>query len=251
MVVCAFCEKSTSSDVEHVIGKWLSRLLNPDSTGIFRVESQYPARQWKSREVSLVTRSVCRDCNSGWMSRLESDVKPILSPMIHGETSQLSLESQKLITTWLLKTAFVVDVQGADVTKESFFTQSERELFRQSHRSSPCYWGQACLGRYSGRLVHVLPQHLTFFDEIGYPRSQAYCLSLVLGPLVAQLLMYRPKHGEPSLVCMGERKADWHLATLPVWPATQMVTWPPVQSFDDAGIKALHDRYDCLPNLNQ
>jgi len=61
---------------------------------------------------SFVTDSICRACNNGWMSQLESQVRPLLSPLLVDPwpkndrpiLSALFLKSH-VITRWLLKTA--------------------------------------------------------------------------------------------------------------------------------------------------
>ncbi|MER3424998.1 MAG: hypothetical protein C4293_18980 [Nitrospiraceae bacterium] len=51
--------------------------------------------------------NVCATCNNGWMSRLEDDLKPILTPMIIGNSISLTLGANLLgstfqATTWKL-----------------------------------------------------------------------------------------------------------------------------------------------------
>ena len=61
---------------------------------------------------SFVTESICQKCNNGWMSKLENEVKPLLSPLFVAPwpvndaqiLSGLFLHSH-VITKWLLKTA--------------------------------------------------------------------------------------------------------------------------------------------------
>jgi hypothetical protein len=43
---------------------------------------------------------VCADCNSGWMSRIQSAAKPILIPLFNGEDCDLDDEAQKVVATW-------------------------------------------------------------------------------------------------------------------------------------------------------
>jgi len=53
---------------------------------------------------------VCTKCNTGWMSELESKVKPILSPLTERPVSveHLSKLDQELLSLWSVKTALVL-----------------------------------------------------------------------------------------------------------------------------------------------
>ncbi len=59
-------------------------------------------------------RGICADCNNGWMSRLESAAKPILTPMILGEPVTLSTADQQVVAAWATKTALVLEYSHRD-----------------------------------------------------------------------------------------------------------------------------------------
>jgi hypothetical protein len=50
---------------------------------------------------------VCKSCNTGWMSRLQTAVKPVLLPFIQGEWPVLSTEEQRTLSLWTVMTALV------------------------------------------------------------------------------------------------------------------------------------------------
>ena len=59
---------------------------------------------------SQQVRVVYQDCNSTWMSRLEAGVKKMLGPMIkRGQATKLTLEYQRLLATWAVKTALIME----------------------------------------------------------------------------------------------------------------------------------------------
>jgi hypothetical protein len=55
-------------------------------------------------------KSICRDCNNTWMSRLESEAKPLLLPLIEGMLAggALSIDERRLLARWAFKTAFMI-----------------------------------------------------------------------------------------------------------------------------------------------
>jgi hypothetical protein len=51
--------------------------------------------------LSRKIRRVCKRCNNGWMGQIESETKPLLIPVILGQTCVLSPDDQLQIATWL------------------------------------------------------------------------------------------------------------------------------------------------------
>lgn len=46
-------------------------------------------------------RVVCSACNSGWMSKLETEVRPILEPILQGMSLNLAPEDQHVLSKWV------------------------------------------------------------------------------------------------------------------------------------------------------
>jgi hypothetical protein len=99
---CISCYSSGPLSNEDAWPLWLNEILElmvPDgakanvliettrgfSTQIHDVPGIHPAKN----------RKVCGQCNNGWMSQLESDVKPVLTPLILGQTCQLSAADRR------------------------------------------------------------------------------------------------------------------------------------------------------------
>jgi hypothetical protein len=74
-------------------------------------ESQRPGdtRQWRSRAYDRQARVVCEQCNTGWMSDLETAVSLLLDvETLDGRP--LSPNERTLIAVWAMKTALTMDV---------------------------------------------------------------------------------------------------------------------------------------------
>lgn len=56
----------------------------------------------------IVARAVCANCNGGWMAALESQARPLLAPMINGNSCRLTSIDQKIIGRWAAKTAVML-----------------------------------------------------------------------------------------------------------------------------------------------
>jgi len=112
--LCLFCRKpltKSSATNEHVVPQWLLRQfgigdLMVSPAGWLRGNA--PARRshpWSR----LVVGDVCANCNSGWLSDLESGVKPLLPALAAGERriGTLSDEESLVLARWAAKTTFL------------------------------------------------------------------------------------------------------------------------------------------------
>jgi hypothetical protein len=113
MKACFFCGEKGKRTREHAIPRWLRKPLADEPRwegGTWLRSSSPPDRSralWR-RRTDAVLRRVCERCNSGWMSRLESDARPLLLPLIAGETIRITNASRTVLLRWALKTAAVL-----------------------------------------------------------------------------------------------------------------------------------------------
>src|SRR5262245_26970593 len=49
-------------------------------------------------------KNVCRRCNNGWMSVLQEHTKPIIIPLLKGDTTLLNSDRQNTLATWAAMT---------------------------------------------------------------------------------------------------------------------------------------------------
>ena len=61
-------------------------------------------------------------CNDGWMSHLEKDAMPILTPLGHGERRHLSEDDQRVLSFWAAKTVIV-----SEYTDDATLTMSDAQ----------------------------------------------------------------------------------------------------------------------------
>ncbi len=106
---------------EHIWPEWMHKIL-PESSHYVEERYNYPASTEENRRIgSLLQRErqgapkskripvVCRTCNSGWMSGLETAVKPFLGPMIQNSFAAISKERRRLLTQWFLLKTMVIE----------------------------------------------------------------------------------------------------------------------------------------------
>ncbi len=115
---CIYCEKVARRSDEDIFPRWLSRtypgrgafLPNivrrtseycwPRQAPIFVASTRGPSRD----AYRLITNSVCKPCNNGWMSRIQGRVKPIIVRLVQSKKLSLSVEERLTLSQWAVMT---------------------------------------------------------------------------------------------------------------------------------------------------
>src|SRR5258708_7315465 len=79
---CAFCPGTAGITGEHLWSAWAGRMFGERRYTITRKEPDGRVLTWTLPELNAKTKVVCGDCNNGWMSELETQVKPIIGEMV-------------------------------------------------------------------------------------------------------------------------------------------------------------------------
>lgn len=110
--ICVFCGAGDLTK-EHVFPVWISKMLEPGVTVTTTIEqSGAPRQSFTNRLLRHTVKIVCYQCNNNWMSRLETDVKPILSKMLFdlNYTTSLSEIEQNILAFWAQKTTLILGI---------------------------------------------------------------------------------------------------------------------------------------------
>ncbi len=135
---CIFCKKEMSKiGKEHIVSDWILKYLNYKiqaqpffetqfkEINTFNVESESKLH----KEISFnkfLSPYICHDCNTGWMSKIESKIALILKPIIAGNKELVTLtKSEKLlIARWAIKTTCVIEsINFSELSNFSFDSQ--------------------------------------------------------------------------------------------------------------------------------
>lgn len=142
---CIFCGKKGNKSKEHLWPEWMHEYLPNIGDGSHVRESNL--FQWKKpigdkklkRQGHLFTtkfRVVCKDCNSGWMSRLEESVKSTFLKMIKGEKILLQKSDQELLSRWIALKVIV----GEHAEKGIHVTPKNDRLMLKEENRVPDYF---------------------------------------------------------------------------------------------------------------
>lgn len=120
--LCVFCRAPITKQTvsrEDTVPKWLQAELGIANERVEPTLTAPSGEQLKQRVHpvdQLLTGGVCRSCNNGWMSQLESAVMPILRPLIGSTRSVASLTraERHVLSRWAVKTAFMLDLGGME-----------------------------------------------------------------------------------------------------------------------------------------
>ncbi len=230
--VCLFCP-NPGGNKEDAWPLWLISSVGADS----KSPTEYwntvtaPPKRWAGPKFTM--KKICRECNNGWMSRLEQAVKPTMGSLVNDISMPLDEEQQRLLARWATKTAMVIE--GVKQEKNNFYTAAQRSEFRTT--LIPPLETAVWLGRCSqSNNLHGEARKLRVSNPTATnPLEDGCATTFVTGRLVMQVLSVkrRPDAMYGSLR-LRIRSGPWESKLVQVWPIEkQRVDWPPPQSFSD------------------
>ncbi len=199
------------------------------------------APAYNSKKFDLTVDTVCEACNQGWMSDLEAQGSPLLTPMIEGKTTGLSVQQQAQLAAWVTKTALTWD---QSLRPESRFQPPWLYHWLYEHRGDRVAPPGVTvrLGRYEGahellvEMVHDA-MYLGVPDDLDDP-----------GPPDANRTIIRVKHLVMEFMATRDTRPrfavferDIRPMVVTIWPATDRTAWPPPVSFDATTLDGFTD----------
>ena len=108
--VCYWCNNAANSS-EHLFSQWFDKAFTilDECAPQHMLGSPTGFRPQRIANYRMEVEGFCKDCNSGWMSDLEEDVKPILGPMMNGRRTKLGSIEQLKLAEWAVLKSFVLD----------------------------------------------------------------------------------------------------------------------------------------------
>jgi hypothetical protein len=161
------------------------------------------------------------DCNTGWMSRLESQARAILSPLITGQSVTLTVAEQHTAAFWAAKTGLCFESARPTATRASFLTGLAQRLYREKRpgpgdkvflaatERGPAVWQESSVERTSS--ASLRPDVTALFSALAVGNLLVITLFPDPGVSLGPQLHYARFSG--SLPC--------------IWPVELPVRWPP------------------------
>jgi hypothetical protein len=236
---CFFCggEAKTKEHIfgksltDHVFGKVVTRLVTDRATGGRRYseERQVLDEYWTGAPTKTV--SVCSDCNSGWMSDLESLCIGPLGRMAQGETVLLDPDTQENISRWAMKTA---------ISWEAATREENERVVPRAVIDSLVKEGE--IARTTTRvelLAYIGPRSVSYTGTKGSPRKRdtykeapVYHVTLLVQHLVISVFGFTGL--TPELLPESPLLDPFLVRIFP--PGAAAVQWPPPVWLGDAAL---------------
>ncbi|SMC62987.1 hypothetical protein [Sporomusa malonica] len=189
-------------------------------------------------------RNVCRKCNSGWMSSLETKAKPILTSLILGEPITLDAHSQLVISAWSVMSNIMNEFTDQPTAAIPSF---HRQILMESKR--PAEGWNIWLGWYKGvnwklRCRHhgfaAVPASQLINNNVNKIKGNTHVSTFVLG----ELMIYSMSSTLPNFNIEFPGPLSQSLRR--IWPINQeSIVWPPCQLLTDLDVNFIADAF-CL-----
>ena len=209
---CLFCATPlTERGPENAIPQWLRDYLGVRHEDVLQAIAQTESgtlRQQRSH--ALVEAPICRECDDGWMSDLENQIRPLLIDLMSGQRSLLALSPQErlLVGRWTAKSAFVL---GNSVqTQEEAVPVDHPQTLKEISDTLPAGVGVfANQHDHTGQFSYVQKNHWLRFSEVEQPEHPGrYKIAFQLQKLLLLVAHWPP----PTRLVVA---AATHV---PVWP---------------------------------
>lgn len=229
---CIFCDGYPVTK-EHMWPDWLRGYIPRTKTNfhsqsgiLFRSSADTKTRLHSGDPHSMRVRWVCGPCNSGWMSRLQAQTKPILIRLLSGERYSLRKREQAMLATWITMFTMVAEYRLRPGELAAVTTE-ERKLFMETKRplSNWKIWiGTIDDDSWRGRYVHTtLPVYESTDPEkrsaagVLIPNTQT--TTFVVGKLYVHVI-------SSSVIEVEKQKISARLVER-IWPLiTKTIKWP-------------------------
>lgn len=241
MPPCVFCGSNEPLSAEHVYPQWCQPLLTDPSgesgthrSTTLRLGQRPKVRSYKGQPATQTVRAVCKGCNSGWMSRLEQQAKPLLAAMIEGRPQILTPDAQAAVSSWFVKTGLVAGSKFKPALVPDFYEQFRCDL-------RPSAATRVWLAEVAYREHHYVDfRPIRVHKEGGHPPLIPNAWSAVLGVGEVAGVVVSWLDAKPSLRELLRRFAPGLVA---IWPTRSGdVVWPPSGGcLDHDGLDALAD----------
>jgi len=230
---CIFCGGQPVTK-EHVWPRWAQAVVPTDFVPfeqIIEVDGHPKVEHCRNtRPFTETARIVCRPCNNGWMAQLESLAKSILVPMLAGEPAVLDQERQRVLATWALKTAIIVDHAQRPPWKPTSMPAEYRHIAQTSSPSNNvAVWLASSLEPplYRSRLWGTNLRLAALTSE---RETAVYGAALMFGPICLQVFYSTA----PGLV--DAYSLDGRPAITMIWPYQGPFDWIERESFNEEGL---------------
>jgi hypothetical protein len=264
---CIFCGPTTEQLTgEHIYSEWITEKLRKVGItfAIYETNSQQPRAQTpgghglytrKIRGLHVKHPVVCAPCNNEWLSTVEQKyLSPFFFDLIQGKSDvRLNSDEQVILAFWLVRLAMVIEFRGKKSTSTlTFFTQSERESFRNDELLVPeqtWIW----IGRHVGETRFTewnafVGTHPLFRRANNDLADGIYVVNGKIGRFAFQLCSWRflSLDRSPYAIrrAVQEAARPWRKESVQLWPhCDDDSVWHAPRNLRDSRLEKFFDRF--------
>lgn len=248
MRTCMFCQEQASSR-EDIWPQWLTKRFPLSDASYMEAErGGQKLGTWKNKTPKLLpARCVCGSCNSGWMSKLEVEMKPIVESIIDKQLRVLDASSQAVISVWAIKTAMALEALYPE--RVYFYSEDERQNIRviSAIPKRTSIWIASCVNQ-----PNIYSAGKDLWTAPGGNEAKAYVTTMAFGSLAIQVASIRALANLPQefRITYDSREGPWDQTLLQMWPIIQhSQQWPPSYGLDgEYGLEVLTERLSPVTN---
>ncbi|MBN1910641.1 MAG: hypothetical protein JW818_12925 [Pirellulales bacterium] len=241
MRTCMFCSNKASTK-EDAWPKWLVERFPTSNTSYMEAErAGKTLGSWRTGKRPLLLKWLCKSCNNGWMSKLESKAKPVLESIFCNTLNELTSLTQLTLASWSVKTAMVLE--ALDPRRSWFYSDDERHSMRNLQALPPrtSVWIATCVSQ--PNLYSSAKDHWSTPAKDG---CHAYVTTMAFGSIAFQVVSIKTSAVIPANVQVTYDVAEgpWDETLVQVWPiAQESIAWPPKYGLNsEIGLEALTER---------
>lgn len=150
---------------------------------------RYQTEQVIIRDPQIVVKSVCGQCNNGWMSDLEAKNIPVIGGMLNDLAITLDRSQQESVALWTVKTAIVLDSTRPREAGARFFLRDQCSILRENLAITP--HTRTWIGRIASKHLLALGTDYRFLK----PRVNSSIATFIMGHFVVQSITQKPPSG--------------------------------------------------------
>ncbi len=222
-VHCLFCDAAGVTKA-HVFAKsWTGLFDEPNDTREHEVVHRYTdpdtgkQREMKrAKTFALISRKVCKTCNSGWLSELEERVKPLMASFAANRPVVLSADEQTDLALWA--SAATLIAMSMDPAAADFADPALAQMLYRTRR--PTVGMDIWLGANSHGEMGWFRSH-TLKIPPAPERQGAWGATIAFGYAVIHVVCHDMPEQRMNL------KGDARRSMRRIWGPQDRVTWPP------------------------
>jgi hypothetical protein len=238
---CIFCGGGLLKR-EHLLPDWLRHVLPSDDPVVqFRQigRDESDRCEWEKKPFREKTRFVCKQCNSGWMSNLETASRPVLERAIRHEPCTFPDRDQAIAAAWAFKTCLVFQ---ATQTRAGPIAPPLHFVYIRRNRTPPPQAASWIGSHYRARHDPVNSVYVQrplalepLDDKLEEDRNIGYLCFLAVGAVSFVVVAYRYRN-RAQLTHEG----PFDQAIDQIWPdPSRTLAWPPYLMMDRDLVEAL------------